>query len=251
MNSLTRLPRIGITTYGQNDLNCFYLPRAYVEAIRRAGGLPMLLPPGETNLEAILATVDGLLLPGGGDINPMLYGGSDHPAIYNVDPERDAFELPLAQLALQRDIPILGICRGLQVLSVVSGADLVAHVPDEFGSLVIHRAERTQPTQHPVDLLSGTRLVRLMEQSTLMVNSLHHQAVREVPPGWQVAARAADGLIEAIEHRTHPWALALQWHPELSPDNLLQCRIFQAFVAAAQGQEIAPLPQKNPAIAVP
>lgn len=238
MAHFTRLPIIGITTYGQNDLNCFYLPRAYIDAIRAAGGLPVLVTPGETQIEQILDSVDGLLLPGGGDINPVIYGGTSHPDIYNVDPERDALELSLAQLALQTSKPILGICRGLQVLSVASGAALVPHVPDEFGTLVIHRAERMKPVQHAVNLTTGSKLAQLLQQEQIMVNSLHHQAVRQVPPGWQVSGCAPDGLIEAIESLTHPWAIALQWHPELAPNDPIQQRIFHSFIAAAKGQPL-------------
>jgi putative glutamine amidotransferase len=231
-------PIIGITTYGRNEAGEYHLYAAYIDAVRRAGGVPILLPPGEQNPDRLIQVVDGLLFTGGGDIDPDHYSGASHPTIYKIDPERDAFELALARRAIRADIAVLGICRGLQVLSVASGGQLLSHVPDAFGTSVLHREEQICPTRHPVEVLPDSQLAQIIGGSHLDVVSWHHQAVTTVPPGWQAAAYAPDGLIEAVEHGNHPWAIALQWHPELSSaEDPLQQRIFDAFITAAQTRE--------------
>ncbi|HEY9647494.1 MAG TPA: gamma-glutamyl-gamma-aminobutyrate hydrolase family protein, partial [Chroococcidiopsis sp.] len=139
MTDRDRAPMIGITTYGRNEKAEFHLYAAYIDAVRRAGGIPVLFPPGEPQGDRLLATVDGLLLTGGGDIHPDRYDGALHPTIYRLDAERDDFELGLAKLALRSGLALLGICRGLQVLSVASGGTLLPHVPDVFGEAVAHR----------------------------------------------------------------------------------------------------------------
>lgn len=227
-------PLIGITSSIQRQTNSFCLRREYVEAVRVAGGLPMLLPPGEPNPASILEWVDGILFAGGGDIDPAIYNGASHPTIYNVDSERDRFELTLAELALETDIPILGICRGLEILVVVSGGKLVTHLPDEFGETIIHRKEQSCPSEHSVQIASGTRLANIIGASEANIVSWHHQAASTIPENWRLAAQTSDGVIEALEHEYHPWAFALQWHPELSLNDPRQQRIFRSFVAAAQ-----------------
>ena len=233
-------PIIGITTYGRNTDDQVYLFANYLDALRRAGAVPILLPPGEHQCDRLLSLIDGLVLTGGGDIDPQRYGGSGHPTIYRVDPERDRFEMHLAQLALQQPKPILGICRGLQLLSLVSGAQtLVPHIPDVFGTQTLHRTEQARPIEHPVYLNPGSRLAALMGAETISVVSWHHQAVDVPVPGWTVTGRAADGLLEAMEHDTHPWAIAVQWHPEMShPDDPHQSALLTAFVRAAQASQV-------------
>ena len=233
-------PLIGITTASQHLTGSFYLPGVYVKAVRSAGGLPILLPPGEPEEGAfILERIDGLIFSGGGDIDPSAYNGSLHPTIYNLDPERDRFEIALSQLALSTDIPVLGICRGLEVLVVATGGSLVSHLPDEFGAVVVHRAEQALPSKHLVQIASESRIATFMEMTEATVVSWHHQATSTVPPGWRVTAKAPDGVIEALEHERHPWAIALQWHPELSIKDQAQQRIFQAFVTAAHNRRAA------------
>lgn len=233
-------PVIGITTYGRNDAGEYYLYASYIQTVRQAGGVPILLPPGEQQPDRLIQLVDGLIFTGGGDIDPVHYSGAAHPTIYKIDPERDAFELELARLAIQADIAVLGICRGLQVLSVASGGQLLSHVPDTFGTSTLHREEQLCPARHAVDLVPTSQLAQIIGVPQVDVVSWHHQAVTTVPPGWQVAAYAPDGLIEAVEHSNHPWAIALQWHPELSSaEDPLQQRIFEAFVAAAQTKDKA------------
>ncbi|MEO1351493.1 MAG: gamma-glutamyl-gamma-aminobutyrate hydrolase family protein [Cyanobacteria bacterium J06635_15] len=234
-------PLIGITTYGRNAHNQFHLYTNYIEAARRAGGVAVLLPPGEQHPNVFLDRLDGLIFTGGGDVSPDCFGGDSHPMIYSLDLERDRFELQFAKLALKSTVPILGICRGLQVLNLASDGDkLIPHVPDVFTTLA-HRIEppnvetRAQPTNHWVQVNSESRLAQIVEAERIPVVSWHHQAIKTAPPGWQVVAHAPDGLIEAIEYPYHPWLLAVQWHPEMSIDDGYQLKIFKAFVAAANG----------------
>ncbi|HEY9845553.1 MAG TPA: gamma-glutamyl-gamma-aminobutyrate hydrolase family protein, partial [Candidatus Caenarcaniphilales bacterium] len=185
MTHSTRRPVIGITAYGKNESGHYCLAAVYVEAVRKAGGLPILLPPEEPDPAAILDAVDGLIFTGGGDLDPATYGGYMHPTIDKIDPQRDSFELSLARLVLDSNIPVLGICRGLEVLIVSSGGALVAHIPDEFGETVPHTQDRIHTTQHPVKIMPKSRLARMMEATEATIVSWHHQAARSVPPGWQ------------------------------------------------------------------
>jgi len=227
-------PIIGITTHSRNEAGELCLPGTYVDAVQLAGGTPILLPPNQP--EQILNILDGLIFTGGGDINPVLYGGEAHPTVYAVDPDRDEFELALAKLALTSQIPILGICRGMQVLNVATGGDLVSHVPEVYGDAVAHRLDHPRrPTQHDVQVFSTSRLAQILGTETLTIVTWHHQAVRTFSTCWQLAAQASDGLIEALEHQHHPWAIALQWHPEMSAQDPAHLKLFQSLVEAAQG----------------
>lgn len=228
-------PVIGITTYSRNEAGEFYLPGTYIDAVQMKGGIPVLLPPTSSDPIRILDVVDGLIFSGGGDINPEIYGGSLHPTVYLVDTERDEFELALAKHVMQTSIPTLGICRGMQLLSVASGAALISHVPDVYGEDVMHRLDHPRrPIDHEVQVQPESRLAEILGQTNVSVVSWHHQAVETLPVGWQASAQAADGLIEALEHETHPWMLGVQWHPEMSPQDPVHQRIFEALVIAAK-----------------
>lgn len=227
-------PLIGITSYGRDENNRFYLRAEYIEAIRRAGGLPVLLPPGEPHWEELFPHLDGLLLAGGGDIDPALYGGIRHQAIYMVDPERDQVELALARNAVAAQLPTLGICRGSQVINVALGGTLIEHLPDVVGDVVPHRLVPGQYARHPVAVTPDSRLSTILGQTETVAASSHHQAIRARAPSLQVAAQAADGIIEAVEMTDHPWLIAVQWHPEITAaDDPAQQRLFDAFVKAA------------------
>lgn len=231
-------PIIGIPNHSRNEAGELCLPGTYVDAVQAAGGTPILLPPNQPDLRQILAILDGLILPGGGDISPTLYGGMAHPTIYSVDPDRDEFEFSLAKLALTASIPVLGICRGMQMLNVASGGDLVTHVPEIYGTAIAHRLDHPRrPTQHEVDILPESRLATILGTTQATIVTWHHQAVRNLPIEWKVVAKASDGVIEAIEHQHHPWMFALQWHPEMSSQDPAHQRLFQAFVEAARGRK--------------
>ncbi len=214
---MSRRPRIGITTYHRDgsDRLAFSLPAAYVDAVRAGGGLPLLLPPGEAEVEELLDHVDALVFGGGGDLDPVLWEGPAHETHYFVNPERDGFELALMAAALERRLPVLAICRGLQVLNVARGGSLHAHLPDVVGSAVPHRESQERPTRHGVSLARDTPLARVFRAAELEVASWHHQGVDRIGAGLRAIAWAPDGTIEALEDPSQPQIRAVQWHPEL------------------------------------
>jgi putative glutamine amidotransferase len=229
-------PIIGITIYGKDENGRYSLPGVYVDAVRRAGGSPILLPPGEASPERVFDLIDGLILTGGGDIDPALYGGSLHETIYSTDPDRDRTEIELARAAAARDFPTLGICRGCQVINVALGGTLHEHVPDVYGSDVEHRLPPREPTAHGIALDAGCELASIIGTTNFVATSWHHQSIRDIAPGLRGVARAPDGVIEAVESPKHRWFLAVQWHPELTAAvDAAQQRIFDRFVAAAAG----------------
>jgi putative glutamine amidotransferase len=181
--------------------------------------------------------LDGLILSGGGDIDPAHYGQPRHPTNYLIDSERDAFELMMARLAVTHDLPVLGICRGAQVLTVAHGGNMVADIGEMVGSMVDHgKAPNGGPlefAQHPVNVAPDSLLAHIVGAAEMMVPSMHHQAAQVIPPGWRVTARAADGVVEAVEYAAHPWLLAVQWHPEAACEIPAHRNLFTALVAAA------------------
>ena len=228
-------PLIGITTYGRNHEDEFTLPAVYVEAVRRAGGIPLLIAPGEPRLDDLLAALDGLILSGGGDVDPARYGSAGHPTIYMIDTERDATELDLARRVAASGAPTLCICRGLQVLNVALGGTLVEHLPDLLPGTIQHRGEPDGPTAHTLTVLPETKLAALLDAGPMHGVSWHHQAIRTVAPTLTVSAQAEDGTIEAVEAPNHPWLIATQWHPEMSAaTDPRQQQLFDAFITAVQ-----------------
>lgn len=212
------------------------LNRAYVEAIARAGGAPTLIPPlGATEaLRTLFDRVDAILLPGGTDLQPALYGAPPHPKLEEPDPLLDATELQLAQWALAEGKPVLGICRGQQVLNVAAGGTLVQDIPTELHDALAHHVKPRHALAHPITVEAHSRLASLLGATELAVNSLHHQAVAEVGVGWMVTARAPDGVPEGLERPDHPFAVAVQFHPEeLVPGHAASERLFRGFVLEA------------------
>lgn len=225
---------IGLSTYGRNDQGHFHLPSEYVDAVRRAGASPVLLPPGELNFDAWLKCVDGLIFAGGGDIDRVAYGGREHSTFYLVDSERDSTELALARRVVELGVPTLAICRGAQVINVAMGGTLHEHLPDVVGELVTHRAPPREPIMHTVTLESGSRLCEILGSKEFEAVSWHHQAIDKAAPELTVVGHAPDGTIEAVEIRDHPWLVAVQWHPELTAgDDPAQQRLFDALAKAA------------------
>ena len=232
-----KAPVVGITTYAPREgLERFYLPVEYVEAVRRAGALAWLIPPGEPRLAELLAKLDGLVLSGGGDVDPGLYGGANHPTLYNINRERDGMELELAKLAFERNLPTLGICRGCQVINVAFGGSLIEHLPDVVGEEIAHRGSGPGSSSlHAVELARGSRVAEIVGELAPRTSSSHHQALRRVAGGLEVVALASDGTIEAVERRDHPFYLAVQWHPEETAEkDRGQQRLFDALAAAAR-----------------
>ena len=226
-----RKPLIGLTTYARNEKDAFSLPAPYLAAVRRAGGIPFLIAPDETELDAIVQLLSGLILTGGGDLDPKLYEGRDHETVYMVDHERDNGEIAILKLFLEAEKPVLGICRGMQVINVALGGSLLDHVPDHFGEKVIHRMPPREPTPHKVSIDSNSRLASLLGTAECEISSWHHQALERVATELRVVGHAPDGLVEAVEWNEYPWLYAVQWHPELTAaTDPVQQRLFDALV---------------------
>lgn len=229
------LPRIGVTPKIEENGHFSVRPE-YVRAAEKAGGIPMLLPPsGGDRIAALLEAIDGLLLTGGDDVDPALYGATPHPKS-RWTRERDDFEIALVRRSVDRDRPVLAICRGHQVLNVALGGTLVQDIPDEMPRALTHRIDNAPrwQTAHAIHVVPGTRLHAILGRDTLDVNSLHHQAVRGVGRGLTVSARSPDGLVEGLEMADRRFVVSVQWHPEAmwnrEPDHQ---ELFRALVAAA------------------
>ena len=231
-------PLVGVTTYHREieERPRFYLPSAYVDAVRAGGGVPVLLTPGEERPAELLERLDALVFSGGGDLDPTHFGGDDHPHSYFICEERDAFELQLMRAALERETPVLAICRGTQVLNVALGGSLHSHLEDVVGDAIRHRESQTCHTHHPVELAPDSRLAALMGATELAeVASWHHQGVDRLGAGLRAVAWAPDGTVEALELSEAPQLLAVQWHPELQIElGSLQRRLFEEIVRMAR-----------------
>lgn len=227
-------PIVGITTYveparwGAWKLEAALIPFAYVRAVERAGARPLLVPPSEEAVEETLDALDGLLLSGGNDLDPGTYGAEAHPETNGLRPERDRAELALLEGALSRDMPVLAVCRGFQVLNVARGGDLVQHLPEVVGDDK-HREVTGVFSEHPVRIEDGSKLGALLGDRA-PVKSHHHQGVGAIGRGLREVAWADDGTIEALEDPEQRFALGVLWHPEAGEDLTL----FEALVAEAQ-----------------
>ncbi len=237
-------PLIGLTTYRKNSRDTnrpFYgLVRSYVKAVSDGGGIPLLIPLGLSNedLLAVLKRVDGLVLPGGGDIDPDFYEGNKHRALRGIDRDRDRVEIFVAQQATKLEKPFLAICRGHQVLNVALGGtmweDLASQRPGSIKHDYYKMGLRTD-LPHTVEINPASQLAAIVEQETAAVNSLHHQGVRDIAPELVVSAVAPDGLVEGLEVAGHPFAVAVQWHPENLTDNdPAMLNLFKALIKASQ-----------------
>lgn len=205
------MPRIAITpTAALAD---------YEEAVQRAGGEVWRLSLAEDRVEDVVKGADGILLTGGGDVDPALYAAATHPAFAPAEPGRDVYELALARAAAAAGLPLLGICRGIQVLNVARGGTLIQHIPDEPSDSCNHQVPQPRTAHaHDIWITSGSLLDRLLhdreDDETLPVNSRHHQAIRSVGSGLVVTATAPDGVVEAVEDPLMRFCLGVQWHPE-------------------------------------
>lgn len=230
-------PRIGITARFLESTQSHSVHRGYVEHVLRADGVPIVLPFGASIPDdAVLPVLDGLMLTGGQDIDPDYLSGVPRQDGYNYQPERDEFELRLARAALGSGLPVLGVCRGCQVLHVAVGNQLIPHIPDVNADLVEHRKSISEPTQHLVTTVAGSKVGRAYPDRTFPVTSYHHQglAVDGQMDGWRVTARSEDQLAEAIEYPAVPWAVGVLWHPELPvADDGRADPLISAFVTAA------------------
>ena len=227
-------PLVGITTYitparfGGWEEESALVPADYTRAVERAGGRPLLVPPSEDGVEETLDVLDAVIFSGGSDLDPAAYGQDPHPETTGVEEERDRAELGLLQAALARNMPVLAVCRGSQVLNVALGGDLVQHLPDVVGD---HKHKHTPGAyaDHDVELIEGTRLASLLGGHA-PIKSHHHQGFGRLGDGLREAARAEDGTVEALEDPSRRFTLGVLWHPEAGED----MRLFEAFVAEAR-----------------
>lgn len=233
-----RRPVIGLTTYleqtqcGVWDVPASFLPKVYFEAVSHAGGIAVLVPPqplDEAGADAILDGLDGLILTGGKDVDSRRYGQEPHPTNDVPRLDRDAIEDVLLSRAIARDIPFLGICRGLQVLNTALGGSLIQHLPDAIGS-TRYNAGGGVFTANPAIIEPGTKTAELLGDR-VTVQSYHHQAIDEVAPGLTVSARGDDGIIQAVDVDDMTFGVAVQWHPEESAAE--DARLFAGLVDAA------------------
>ena len=238
-------PVIGITTQPKQsktpagEIDSHMLPHTYTDSVIRAGGIPTLLAPVPNGaVPLLLDRVDGIVLSGGGDIEAHRYGAENHETMGRMDFDRDEFEIEIVRQAQRRNLPMLAICRGLQVVTVALGGTLVQDIPSEIGSMdhtVIGHA--VYDGHQPVRLEPTCRVAKAVGQTDLMVNSIHHQAVADLAPGFRAVGWAADGVIEAIEYDDPTWPLlAVQWHPEYlgHKDDAASHALFEALVVTAQ-----------------
>jgi putative glutamine amidotransferase len=239
-------PLIGITAYDYaKPENGWHYDISYCKnaaAIERAGGLPVLIPSSlqQETLRGIYERLDAVLLPGGADVNPAQYNTQPHPKLGAFSDERDKMELAMASWALADDLPILGICRGIQLLNVAMGGSLVQDIPSAIETELRHDIENDEPRNtflHDVQIDEDSRLADILGDTKFTVNSLHHQALLNVAPNAKVVAKAPDGIIEAIEVPDKHFVMAVQWHPEdLLDDDSRMENLFKAFVQAAQAR---------------
>lgn len=234
-------PTPSTSTFGHGTFYRFCLADTYIRSVRQAGGVPVILPACHEGADEALDILDGLILSGGGDIDPALFTDDPkHEATGTIDDLRDSFEIELMKAAHQQNLPTFAICRGIQVMNVAFGGTLHQHVPDNVPNAIEHRQHVNGYSQHDVSHLVVTQtvpnpLTEILGASEFMVNSFHHQAVAGVPPPLTVAGRSADGAIEAIYHPEMRFGLGVQWHPEMLAQNFSQhASLFSALVEAAR-----------------
>lgn len=230
-------PLIGIgsdvlTTPGERERAFAYL--TYVEALRRAGAIPVVVPPQPENAAELIRDLDGLLLAGGNDCDPAVYGEEPHATVELMDSRRQGNDVSLARAARESRIPTLGICLGVQVMNVAAGGTLVQDIPSEVETEIEHVSDPEDRARHDVIIERGTKLAGILPAHEFNVNSSHHQAIRRVGEGLRVTAHAPDGVIEGLEDPSHPFYIGVQWHPEDMGGEESAASLFGAFVEAAR-----------------
>lgn len=235
-------PLIGITSgHSENKygLPQIHLLRTYVDAIVKARGVPVIIPSelDEMGWKLLYEKLDGVLFSGGGDIDPKVFHGEDHPKVDGVDNERDALEIPLMLQSIEDKKPFFSICRGFQILNVALGGTLYTHVSDQLEKSLEHSTPNDLPRNtlvHDVQIERESKLAKILGKSILKVNSWHHQGAKDIPAQLKITAHSPDGLVEAMELPDHPFGIAVQWHPEWMPENNAMNALFKAFVEASK-----------------
>lgn len=231
-------PLIGVTTF--NTVNKFdrdisAVQHTYIRAVAQGGGIPVLIPAileDEDRME-LYSRLQGVLFSGGGDISLKYFKGDEHPKIADVDDYRDVTELTLLKRSANDGKPFLAICRGVQVMNVALGGTLYTHIPDQFDTSIEHSQDEFTTIAHPVNIDEDSRMAEIFGETLLQVNSLHHQALKDVASSLKVVGHAPDGVIEAVELPGHPYGMGVQWHPEWLTDQPVMRRLFKSFVDAS------------------
>lgn len=221
------LPCIGIVSNFDRERDLYRCAPAYIQAVVVAGGMPILLPylTSAAQIDRLFELIDGFILSGGADLDPRLYGQPMHPAVEDVVQDRDTFEMSLVRAALDRDVPLLAICRGAQSLNIAAGGSLHVDIPVCVPGAFDHRDGRSLNVMaHEVLVAPGTKLEQICDATTIEVNSQHHQAVDRVGQGLRISAHAPDGVVEAIESPAHRFVIGVQWHPERIWQSVPACR---------------------------
>ncbi|MEO8035044.1 MAG: gamma-glutamyl-gamma-aminobutyrate hydrolase family protein [Acidobacteriota bacterium] len=221
-----------IITAGERDRAFVYA--TYADALRRAGAIPVIIPPQPENAAELLERLDGLLLAGGEDCDPTLYGEQPLPGIEPMHPRRQESDLSLARAARAHRIPTLGVCLGMQMMNVAAGGTLIQDIDSQMATDIQHASQPEDRCRHDVIVEQGTRLAGIVTQHELNVNSSHHQAVKRVGEGLRIAALAPDGVVEGLEDSRHPFYVGVQWHPEDMKEESSASAIFGSFIEAAR-----------------
>lgn len=236
----SRRPLIGLVAqHNSSNPDQFFVKRAYVQAVSAAGGIPIMIPPQPpAQLEQLLSRLQGLVLTGGVDVHPELYGEELQPWCGEISQVRDELDFAAAAWALQHDMPLLAICRGIQVLNVAFGGSLYQDIPQEVADAVRHwQSDPGSEGTHEVTVHQGTLLSSLVGRGPLPTNSFHHQGIKRLGSGLKIAATTPDQLVEAVESPEHRFVLGVQWHPELMAESCPAARaLFEGFVRAAEGE---------------
>ena len=241
-NEKPKIPLIGLTSDSEDASSAGYssfpwyaLRENYVKVICKAGGVPIILPHEPSLIGIYLDLIDGLVITGGNfDVDPSIYGNNTCHETVKLKPKRTEFEMNITMEAIERDMPLLGICGGQQLLNVILGGTLIQHIPDEIEDALQHeqRNPRNEPS-HVVSIQEGSLLHKIVDKVKMNVNSAHHQAVKTVSDSTIINARTSDGVIEGIEARDRKFCLGIQWHPEFETDSSDLC-ILTAFIDAAR-----------------
>jgi putative glutamine amidotransferase len=238
-------PLIGVNAdyrSARKDAPAFaFLAAGYFDSLSHAGAIPVVIPPlaDEADLNRVLNLMDGLVLCGGGDLDPMNDGFMRHPTNRLLDPRREEFDRTLIHAAAQRRMPVLGIGCGMQLLNVSQGGNLFLHIPEDLPRALPHFDPMDPAHRHSLEVEVGSLMERVYGEGEIRVNSMHHMALDEIAPGFAVTARCPDGVVEAIESTSEDWfALGAQFHPQGDSASALDLRIFEEFVAGITGEVI-------------
>jgi len=232
---MTRKPMIGITSH-MDENGTHHMSQDNLRRIANENGIPIILPnvPDEASIPRIISSIDGLVVTGGGDIDPTLFGEEPHLKLGSIHPDRDAFEMMLIQAALEANLPILAICRGCQILNIAAGGDMYQDIYSQYDVDLLQHQQRAprQHVSHFIDVDEGTLLQRISKSSRYKVNSFHHQAVRRLAQGFRRSAVSSDNIIEAFESERHSFVIGVQWHPENLFDDEYANRLYKTFIAS-------------------